>query len=97
MDGVRKALAKLGDGAKPLAIQEFVKKKFDLDMETAVISSYKTSITKKEAGKSAIIRRPVAAPAAVGGISLDDIKAVKDLAERIGADNLQQLATVLAK
>jgi hypothetical protein len=32
-----------------------------------------------------------------GGISLEDIRAVKQLADRIGADKLQELAAVLAR
>lgn len=39
-------------------------------------------------------------PAKVGnssGITVEDIRAVKELAERLGAENLRQLAAVLAK
>jgi hypothetical protein len=40
---------------------------------------------------------PPAPKAAAGGISMEDIRAVKDLVARIGADRVQELAGVLAK
>lgn len=36
-------------------------------------------------------------PAVAGGITLDDISAVKGLCDRIGAEKVRQLAQVLAK
>jgi hypothetical protein len=40
---------------------------------------------------------PAAKPAARGGLSLDEIRAVKGLVDRIGADKLQELAGMLSK
>src|SRR5262249_33603020 len=40
---------------------------------------------------------PVPKPAARGGISLDDIRAVKGLVDRIGGEKLQELAGMLAR
>ena len=40
---------------------------------------------------------PARKPEAAGGISLDDIRAVKGLVGRIGAERLQELAGVLAR
>ena len=66
-----------------------------------LISSYKTTLSKKAAGQSAVIRKLAArvtrAATTESGISLEDIKAVKELAERIGADRLKELAEVLSK
>jgi hypothetical protein len=64
---------------------------------------------KKKRRKAA--RRPAAAPASAarttpapapksaskGGISLEDIRAVKGLVERIGADKVQELAGMLSR
>ncbi len=87
-----------------------MKDKFNIDMPTKVISSYKTSIqarAKKGPGKkrgrkpgqtaAALIAVVPVAPAKGGGISLDDIRAVKELANRLGADKLSELAAVLAR
>jgi hypothetical protein len=40
---------------------------------------------------------PAPKPAARGGISLDDIRAVKGLVDRIGGDKLQKLAGMLSR
>jgi hypothetical protein len=59
MEGVRRAQAALGKGAKPLAIQKYVKDELGLDVSTAVISTYKREIARK-AKKGA---KPKAQPA----------------------------------
>ena len=41
--------------------------------------------------------RPKSVPTAAGEITLDDIRAVKALADKIGAEKVQELAMVLAK
>jgi len=100
MEGVRQTLAKLGNDAMPLEIQKHLKSEFGIDMDTSMISNYKSAL--KSAGKSAIIRRPAARRAAAtmstsAGISIDDIRAVKAVIERVGADKVLQLAQVLGK
>ena len=42
-------------------------------------------------------KKKARAKAAPGGINLEDIKAVKDVVERLGAVKVQQLAEVFAK
>ncbi len=77
-------------------------------MDPTVISTYKSSIIRlgvpkkkmgrpkgTKNGKTAVAYSP--APATGASISIDDIKAVKELAEKLGADKLRQLAEVLAK
>lgn len=98
MEGVRRALTELGKDAANKELQEFLKSRFGIEMETQNISNYKSSL--KAAGKSAIIRQPVEAavePMATGGISLDDIRAVKELLDKVGAEKVRQLAEVLGK
>ena len=53
MDAVRKTLAELGHDARPVTIQEHVKKKFGVEMTLAHVSTYKTSITRAKGNKSA--------------------------------------------
>jgi hypothetical protein len=102
MEAVRRALAKLGRDAKPLQIKALIKSEFGLEMSADHISTYKGVLRKKAGDK----RRPgpepqaQAAPAAAratapGGITLDDIRAVKELADRIGAEKVRQLVDVL--
>ncbi len=100
MEGVRRALAEMGMDAAPKQIQEFLKSKFGIYMEPGMISNYKSSL--KSPGKTAINRnrkpgRPAAASSATGRITLDDIRAVKEVVDKIGADNVRQLADVLGK
>jgi hypothetical protein len=107
---VRQALQKLGNDAKPLAIQEHIKATHGVEISVDVASNYKGLILRKRAGRGAgpggqgrLTQRP-AAPATTaagatgaGGINLDDIRAVKGLVDRIGAEKLQELAGVLAR
>lgn len=108
MEGVRQALATLSDGAAPTEIQKFLKQQFGLAMTTGHISNYKSDILKKQriAAKSAANGAPAKAkgkpgpkPGASkrnGVIGLDDIRAVKALAGKLGPANLKSLIDVLA-
>src|SRR5262245_23656459 len=84
MEGVRRALAALGNDAMPADIRRYLKQEFGIAMETTLISNYKSSL--KSSGKSGLMRQTPGRPAkvATGGISLDEIRAVKELADRIG-------------
>jgi hypothetical protein len=102
MEAVRRILKEFGKDTKPLEIQDHLKKQFRIKMDTSVISTYKGTILKarKKPGKPKG-PKPSPAMAAPGTftveISLDDIRAVKALADKIGAEKVQQLAGVLAK
>jgi hypothetical protein len=99
MEAVRRALADLGSDAMPVGIQKHIKEKFGVQMDPNMISNYKSAI--KAAGKSAIIRSPAALAKtrtkAAGGITPEDVRAVKELVGKIGADQVRQLAEVLGK
>src|SRR5213592_2298469 len=95
-EAVRRALDTLGPNAKPLEIKAYLKDVLDTDMKTTLISSYKTSLARKAAGTSSVVRKPknelTAAPVTAqtggdkklaGNIDLDDIQAVKELTERL--------------
>lgn len=100
IEAVRRAQAKLGKGAKPLAIQEFVKSNFKINISTNMISSYKTYLKKKKGkpGRKPKSTGKVGRPAtsSSGSVSLEDIRAVKELADRIGANRIKEIADVLA-
>ena len=96
MDGMRRALAELGGDAQNQDIHKFLKSQLSIDMDLKMISGYKTYL--KAASKSAAVRKP-AAPAAVpvvaDGITLADVRAVKEVVNKIGADKVRSLAAVL--
>lgn len=104
-EAVRQTLAELGNDAKPLQIQDHLKTKFGMDMATSVISNYKSVLLKRARGKKARRGSPkaqaeAAAPNHVSppdGIRLEDIRAVKQLVDQMGAEKVRQLAEVLAK
>lgn len=56
-------------------------------------NSRPASVKKKKLGRP----RKIHAGSNAGSISLEDIQAVKALADRLGAEKVRQLATVLAK
>jgi hypothetical protein len=97
MEAVRRALADLGSDGMPVAIQKHIKEKFGVQMDPNMISNYKSAI--KSASKSATIRSPAASTnasnKAAGGITAEDVRAVKELVGKIGADQVRQLAEVL--
>ena len=88
-----------------------MKRRFDLDMNTKFIGTYKGTIVRGKSGKSAIIRSPAVAPAPElapapprassqvaptnGGISAEDFRVVKAVVEKIGAEPVKELADVL--
>ena len=107
MQRVREALAELGKDAQPKDIQSLLKRKFGLDMNTKFISTYKGSILREAAKKGMGARQPAAtAPALAkaspkvadrnGGISVEDIRAVKALVDKLGCVAVKELAEVLS-
>jgi hypothetical protein len=99
MEAVRRALGRLGNEAKPKEIQSFLETNFGIEMETSLISNYKSTLSRKAASQSALIQKPAAAPqlAGPGVFSVEEIQAVKDVVEQLGADRVQQLAEILGK
>jgi hypothetical protein len=107
MEAVRRVLTESGNDTKPLDIQDQLRKNFKIKMDTATISTYKGTILRQGARKTLgrpkgrKLGRPVgshtsAKPSTSSSITIEDVKAVKDLAERIGVEKLRQLADVLA-
>jgi hypothetical protein len=102
MAGVRAALAELGNDAKPVAIQEFLKKS-GIEMSTNMVSNYKTHILKKSGkrrkrrGRKLVVAKVAAAPAARNSIGMADLQAVKALTDRLGAAKVQELAALLGR
>jgi hypothetical protein len=49
MEAVRRALRKLGKGAKPVQLQSFVREQFGIEMTAGHVSTYKGDILRKAA------------------------------------------------
>ena len=101
MDAVRRALAELGNDAKPLQMKDFIKSHLRMEKNADHISTYKSSLLRAGRAKKKPGPKPNAAPAparttAQGAISVDDVRAVKELADRIGSDKVRQLVDVLS-
>ncbi len=110
-EAVRRALDELGWDAKPLEIQDHVKKYYGVEITTKVISVYKGKLAKEGGRRGKRGRKPRAeaaasAPAAAmsaprpGGrdapIDVQDLRALKDLHDRIGSGRLRELVELLA-
>jgi hypothetical protein len=72
-----------------------------MDVNPNSISAYKSTLTKRGAVSGKAKKKTSAAPArsqgAAGGVSVEDIQAVKRLVDRLGANQVQELAQVLAE
>jgi hypothetical protein len=106
MEAVRQAIASLGNDVKPPEILKFVKDNYNVKMSYDMASNYKGTALKqlgikrkrrKSGRKAATTSAPAANGHTGGSISLEDIQAVKALADRLGAEKVWQLAKVLAK
>jgi hypothetical protein len=96
MEAVRRALAALGPKARPPEIGAYVQQQFGKVIPPNHISSYKSTLTRKT-------RKPGRPRAdgdgrhgsATDGLSLKDIRAIKELANRIGVSRFRELVEVL--
>lgn len=104
-EAIRRALAKLGNKVKPAQIQEFIKTNFDVEMTTQLISVYKSAHIKKSGKKSKHGRKPKAGgavtesapkPTIHEAVSFKDLRAVKEISNRLGHARIRELVAVMA-
>jgi hypothetical protein len=107
-EAVRRALEELGPDAKPLAIQEHVKDRYGVEITTKVISVYKGKLGKRGRKRGRPGRKPkaevvaAAAPRVAGHVAghaevtIKDLRAIKELSDRVGAGRLRELLELLA-
>src|SRR6516164_3071097 len=88
MEGVRRALNELGHDAGNKSIQEYLESQFGIVMPTALISNYKSGLKAAAARRSATPQpaQPAVSEPAPGGITLDEIRAVKEVVDKYGAE-----------
>jgi len=100
MEAMRRALAELGNNAKPLQMKDYIKSHLGVEMSPDHISNYKSKLLKEGRTKKKPGPKPKAAVAVarstVAAFSVDDVRAVKELADRIGSEKVRQLAEVLS-
>jgi hypothetical protein len=106
MEGVRRTLVSLGPGATPTAIREHLKREYKIEMTNEHISNYKNTILREQkaaakpapAPTAAVPAAPAEAPRpAVAGLTLEDVRAAKELVARVGAEQLKALIDVLGR
>jgi hypothetical protein len=94
VDAVRQALAAGVDN--PTDAVAHIKKTFDLDITSQQFSTYKSVLKAKEGkttGKKMAVRKPNAHAASKGqAINMLDLETVKALVQRMGADQVRQIA-----
>src|SRR5438105_5506753 len=97
MAAMRELLDEKGFDVSPKDLQPLLKAQYGIKMDTSMISNYKSSI--KGSGKSAMIRKPGRPAAAITAseITLDDVRSVKAIVDKIGAEKVRKLADVLGK
>jgi hypothetical protein len=91
---VRAAMAELGNDAKPLDLQAYIKTNYNEELHTQIISNYKFQI-KKKLGTSSGKRGPGRPAAAAGALRVEDFEAVRGLVSRLGADQVKRLIDVV--
>jgi hypothetical protein len=103
MEAVRQAIAKLGQDVALTDLLKYIKQTYGVTLDRTVAYTYKNQAIKQAAGTKPKARKPGRKPAAVAArgssavaIGVEDIRAVKALADRIGAEKVAQLAKVLA-
>jgi hypothetical protein len=104
-EAVRRALDDLGPDATPVAIQEHVRKQHGVEISTKVISVYKAKLLKegrkgrKGGPRPKVERTTREVSQRAGGhgeVSIRDLRAVKELSERVGPARLRELLDLLA-
>jgi hypothetical protein len=104
-EAVRRALATLGTNAVPTEIQVYVKTHFGIEMNTKVISVYKSQLTHQKGKK----RRPGRKPKTVEGqteaspqaapqtdVHFKDLRALREMTNRLGPSRMRELLTLMA-
>ena len=93
MEMVREAMRELGMDAKPLEIQEQIKKTHDVELSTQIISNYKFHIRQEGGTKG---RKRGRRAASGGELQIEDFAAVRTLVNRLGAEQVKRMVDVVA-
>jgi len=98
-DALREAIRELGEDAKNSDLADYIRSKHGEQAVPASFTVAKSTILKKlRQGAPARGRRdaqPVSATSNAGGISLGDLRQIKDLARRYGKDPIKEVLDLL--
>jgi len=104
LEMMREAVTNLGKDAPLADLLKSIKQTHGIVLHRAMAYNYKSLVSSKPATGKRRGRKPGRKPAAAAangrktvGISLEDIQAVKALADKIRAEKVKELAAVLAK
>jgi hypothetical protein len=110
LGAVRDLLRELGPDIRPLALKDKLKERYNIVMDAAYVSKYKSlalSQLRKEKRRGrapqAAGAQPAPAPvmksarAAGGDLSLQDIRTIKELSGRLGAAKVCELVDLVAR
>jgi hypothetical protein len=105
MDHVRQALATLGNEASGSEIARHLKEQANVEMSANMASNYKSTILKKQGqsprrkkgkrGRPAAAEGAPATTASGEGVSIKDIRALRDMSQRLGRSRLRELVELL--
>ncbi len=104
LEGVRRAVAQLGNEVDPQDIQRFLLDHYGLEIGRVNVSKYLSHLRLNETGKKT--SRPGVQPSVAktsaaakgsgkGSVSFEDLQQVKALVERLGADRVRLLIGLL--
>jgi hypothetical protein len=101
-EAVRRGLGLLGDAATTGRLQKHIKDSYGIDMSRKHISVERSKILRASGGQGPAAPKPAAVgeePEGGGSkaFGLEDIEAVKELVERLGASSLKKLIDVMAR
>jgi hypothetical protein len=103
LEAVRRALDELGQDALPKDIQRHIQERFGIAMTPEHVSTYKSSLLRKRKGRRGRKPKGEGAPASASSaaqgeaaITLRDLRALKELAGRLGGAKLRELAELVS-
>ena len=85
------AIDELGD-VNPKELQAYISQKYGVEIGTTMISSYKSNILRKRGGSGG-----GRGGSGGGNVGVRDIALIRELIDRVGANQLQTLVKVLSK
>lgn len=89
---VTAALATLGADTPPQQILDHIRDTYGVELSKSMVSSYKSNILKKQRGGTGRKGDRVAAD---GTVELKDLRALRDIIDRVGMNEVKHLIQVL--
>ncbi|NBO92539.1 MAG: hypothetical protein EBV06_09565 [Planctomycetia bacterium] len=94
------AMKALGSDAKPLQIQDWIRRQYGMLLKPTLLSTYKGNWLRKH-GRSGVTTRSATAAVSSGGggagktATLSDVRELKNMLARVGMNQLKEMLTLL--